>query len=269
MYRIHPIRTGTLTSPKDAFTYLFDRETDVVIPTLSFLLEPTDPDRPTCLVDTGVRAREDEYIERHDKIVGPPYGGPEPLLDGLAERDVDAGEVDHVILTHLHHDHVANVDQFPDAEFVCQRDEWEVATDPLPLFDYLYPDEEMDWLADHGVTLVDGETTLADGIDLVPTPGHTEGSQSVVVETEAGPHALIADLAYTRHNLDPGREYIVDAAGRYLPATPAPELSYIPPGLHVDVEAAYDSIERLRDRVGPDGVIIPGHDAEYHDEYPA
>jgi hypothetical protein len=28
MYRIHPIRTGTLTSPKDALTYKFDRETD-------------------------------------------------------------------------------------------------------------------------------------------------------------------------------------------------------------------------------------------------
>lgn len=268
MYRIHPIRTGTLTSPKDALTYKFDREIDVVFPSLSFLLEPTDADRPTCLVDTGVRPREDPYIQRRGKIVGPPYGGPEPLLDGLADRGVEPQDVDIVLLSHLHHDHVGNVAAFPDAEFVCQRDEWETAMDPLALFEDSYPDPDLDWLDDHGVTLVDGETSIADGIDLVPTPGHTEGSQSVVVETTAGPHALIADLAYTQHNLDPSREYIVDAAGRHLPVTPDADLPYIPPGTHVDVAAAYDSIERVRDRVGADGEIIPGHDAEYATEYP-
>ncbi len=268
MYRIHPIRTGTLTSPKDALTYKFDRDFDVVFPSLSFLVEPTDDDRPTCLVDTGVRSREDPYIERRGKIVGPPYGGPEPLLEGLADREVEPADVDMVLLSHLHHDHVGNVAEFPDAEFVCQRDEWDAAMAPIPLLEAAYSDVDLEWLDDHGVTFVDGETSVADGLDLVPTPGHTEGSQSVVVETADGPHALIADLAYTQHNLDPGREHIVDGAGRHLPVTSDPDLSYIPPGTHVDVAAAYDSIERIRRRVGPDGVIIPGHDAEYARVYP-
>lgn len=269
MYRIHPIRMGTLTSPKDALTYKFDRETTVVFPSLAFLLEPTEAGRPVCLVDTGVRPREDAYIRRRGKIVGPPYGGPEPLLEGLANRGYEPDDIDQVLLSHLHHDHVGNVSEFPHAEFVCQRDEWEAAFDPIPLLADAYPDVDLEWLEEHGITLVDGETSVAEGIDLVPTPGHSEGSQSVVVETTAGPHALIADLAYTQHNLDPSREHIVDGAGRHLPVTPDPDLPYIPPGTHVDVAAAYDSIERIRDRVGPNGEIIPGHDAEYAAEYPA
>ncbi|MFB6310231.1 MAG: N-acyl homoserine lactonase family protein [Salinirussus sp.] len=268
MYTIHPIKSGTLTSPKNALTYKHDPHTDVVFPTLSFLLQSTD-DGPTVLIDTGVRPREDPYIERRGKIVGPPYGGPEPVRDGLAEYGLGPADVDTVILTHLHHDHVGNVNLFPDVRFVCQREEWETARDPLPLYVDSYPDVDVDWLADNAdLDLVDGETDLAPGITLVPTPGHTEGSQSVIVETSAGPHALIADLAYNQHNLDPGRDHIIDAAGRYLPVTPRPDLPYIPPGTLVDIPEAYDSIERIRDRVGSDGAIIPGHDPEYAPEYP-
>lgn len=116
-------------------------------------------------------------------------------------------------------------------------------------------------------TLVDGCCQLRTGIELIPTPGHTEGSQSVVVETDGGPHALVGDLAYTRHNLEPSLSEIVDANGETVAVTPT-DHDYVPPGTVVDVAACYRSMERIRDRVGPDGVILPGHDAELATEYP-
>jgi glyoxylase-like metal-dependent hydrolase (beta-lactamase superfamily II) len=108
---------------------------------------------------------------------------------------------------------------------------------------------------------------LRDGIELVPTPGHTEGSQSVVVETTGGTHALVGDLAYTQHNLRPGLSSIVDATGEMLTVTSV-GWNYVPPGTVVDVAACYESIRRLRDRVGRGGMILPGHDASLAGRYP-
>lgn len=268
MYRIRPIRCGTLTSFKDALTLKLDRDLEVTFPVLSFLVTATAPDDDTIvLVDTGLKHRDDEYIQRRGKQVGPPGGGPEPLLAGLDAAGYTPEDVDAVVLTHCHHDHVANVGLFPDADLVVQRAELDAAVDPLPVFDETYPDDDLATIRAAEPTVVDGEHRLRDGIELVPTPGHTEGSQSVLVETAAGTHALVSDLAYTRHNLAPGLDHIVDATGERLAVTPV-GADYVPPGTVVDVRACYESIRRLREAVSPDGVLLPGHDAELADSYP-
>jgi len=41
---------------------------------------------------------------------------------------------------------------------------------------------------------------------------------------------------------------------------------YVPPGLHVDVAACYESVARLRERVGSDDVLLGTHDPEVLDE---
>lgn len=268
VYCIHPIRVGTLTSNKDALTLNLDRNVEVTFPVVSFLITPTAPDDDAVVVvDTGVRQWDDDYILRRGKTVGPPGGGPEPLVEGLADAGIAPQDVDTLVLTHCHHDHIANVGLFPDADLVVQHAELEAANDPLPVFAETYPDQDLATVRAAEPTVVDGEHHLREGIDLLPTPGHTEGSQSVLVTTAHGIHALVGDLAYTRHNLDPGLSSIVDAAGECLAVTPV-ESDYVPPGTVVDVAACYESIRRLRDRIGPDGVILPGHDAELATSYP-
>ena len=142
------------------------------------------------------------------------------------------------------------------------------ASDPLPVLADTYLDDVVETLADLETTVLDGGFRLRPGIDLVPTPGHTMGSQSVIVETAEGPCALVGDLAYSRHNLQPGLTSILDADGATVETT-AVEADYLPPGIHVDVAACYASVERLRERVGEGGRLLPGHDAELPERIPA
>jgi glyoxylase-like metal-dependent hydrolase (beta-lactamase superfamily II) len=89
-----------------------------------------NPDDDTAIVvDTGVKATDENGKVRGRKIEG---GGPAPILSGMAEYGVSPGEVDYVILTHLHWDHADNNEMFPNAEFLVQKDELEHAQDPIP-----------------------------------------------------------------------------------------------------------------------------------------
>ena len=260
MYAIHPILCGTLSSTKSALTYRVDRGMDFEFPIYAFLVVPVDPDDETVvLVDTGLVSTDSAYMRGRGRDVGAPGGGAQPLVDGLAEYGYVPKDVDIVVLTHLHHDHTANIDRFDDAEFVVQRRELDAARDPIPILASAYRDGALAELDAQTIRIVDGDTELRDGIDLLLTPGHTEGMQSVVVETAAGPCALIGDLAYGQHNLQPGLETIRDASGRAQRVTPM-EMDYIPPGTHVDVAACYESIARLRERVGPAGLLVSSHD---------
>lgn len=268
MYTIRPIRCGTLTSFKNAQTYRIDHDTEVTFPVLSFLVLPTDPDDETViLVDTGVKSADSAYMREHGRTVGPPGGGPEPLVDGLAAHGVAPADVDTVVLTHLHHDHSSNNDLFENAEFFVQSTELSAARSPPPIFADAYPRDNVDALERMDLTAIDGEHAVRPGLDLVPTPGHTIGSQSVVVETAGGPHVLMADLAYSRHNLEPGLTAIRDADGDVIETTSV-DADFLPPGLFEDLRACYESVEILRERVGSEGVFLPGHDAELADRYP-
>ena len=63
-----------------------------------------------------------------------------------------------------------------------------------------------EWVDFAGATYVehDGEAEVLPGIRLLPTPGHTAGHQSVLVETDEGPVVLGGDVAYTFRELGTG-----------------------------------------------------------------
>jgi N-acyl homoserine lactone hydrolase len=251
MYTIHPIQCGTLDSLKGNYTYLLDQCEEMRISVLSFLITADDPaDDTVIVVDTGLEATDGTGRKKG--------GGPDPLLAGLADHGVSPEEVDFVILSHLHHDHTSNNLLFEGSEFLVQREELAAARDPLPAMRGAYDDANTATLDDLDVTLVDGGYRLREGIELLLTPGHSRGLQSVLVETANGPYALISDLAYCRHNLDPSVTSIVDAAGRTIETTPS-DADYVPPGIHVDLGACYSSIARIRECV-PDGHLLAGHD---------
>jgi glyoxylase-like metal-dependent hydrolase (beta-lactamase superfamily II) len=254
-YEIHPITCATLDSTKGSFTYLVDEGVELSIPVLTFLLDPDDPADPVILVDTGIAEPDERGLVNGKPVEG---GGFAPLERGLADRGYDAADVDYVVLTHLHHDHTGNVGRFPNAEYVVQKRELASAEDPLDIMDRVYDPGHLDALKRQAVRVVDGDYSLAPGVELLLAPGHTPGMQALVVETAAGTYGLTADLAYCEHNLDPSLSEIVDGAGERIPTTPQ-DVEYLPPGIHVDVAACCESVERLRAAVGPDGTLVPGH----------
>src|SRR5690242_12017042 len=131
------------------------------------------------LVDTGLTALHPAVADMDPRPVP---------LSGQAGFDV-AG-IDIVINTHLHFDHCGGNHLFAGRPTYVQRRELE---DARSLDDYTI----RDWVDAPGVHYVpvDGELEVLPGVRLVPAPGHTPGSQVVVVETGRRPAVIAGDTA--------------------------------------------------------------------------
>lgn len=105
-------------------------------------------------------------------------GGPserELLLLALANNQVTPEEIVSVVCTHGHIDHIGNANLFPHATFFSGRDR--AVGDRF-------------W----SLQLAAGPVTIADGIQLMASPGHTSEDISVLVETPGGVVAIAGDV---------------------------------------------------------------------------
>jgi N-acyl homoserine lactone hydrolase len=161
-------------------------------------------------------------------------GDRQALLAALARRGIEPAGVAAVVLSHLHFDHVANVECFPGAEVVVHADELSYfeqqgAADPaMPL--YLVAG-----LRAHArLKVVTGEPELARGVTLIRTPGHTAGHCSLVLATGRERVVLAQDAIKVRSEIVAGGP----AAAFSLP----------------DARASVARILSLAD------LVVPGHD---------
>ena len=137
------------------------------------------------LVDTGM-------TELHPLLVDM-----EPRLRPLSEQDFDLAGVDIVVNTHLHADHIGGNHLFAGRPIYVQRRELDDARieEPYTIREWLEP-------PDVRYVPVDGELELFSGVRLLPAPGHTPGSQVVVVETGERPIVVGGDMAVWFGELD-------------------------------------------------------------------
>jgi glyoxylase-like metal-dependent hydrolase (beta-lactamase superfamily II) len=125
------------------------------------------------LVDTGIGPAGGEAAR---------WLGTSGRLPGLlAAAGVEAGDVDTVVLTHIHLDHTgwnmaAELPRFENAAYVVQAAEVEHAHGTATYENLIRPIAEAGQLR-----IVEGEALIA-GVRLLPTPGHTPGHQSVVTD---------------------------------------------------------------------------------------
>lgn len=128
------------------------------------------------------------------------------MIDSTPELDSEWGirfdasliprDVACVINTHLHFDHCGGNRLFAGTPIHVQRTEREAARAK----DYTIPD----WVEFEGATYVehDGEAEIVSGVRVLPTPGHTPGHQSVLVDTDDGLVVLAGDVGYTWGQFD-------------------------------------------------------------------
>jgi N-acyl homoserine lactone hydrolase len=156
---------------------------------------------------------------QHRVLVDTSFGDPErtmelqPLFKVRAALSLEAvlrkaacppEEIDLVIISHLHWDHCENLELFPNATLVVQREEMRQALEPLDIFAVAYNSPTIgrhpSWLGKH-FSFAAGDEEILKGLHLVRTPGHTLGHQSVVVEATSKRYGIAADLFPLYENL--------------------------------------------------------------------
>ncbi len=103
-----------------------------------------------------------------------------PLPDALQRHGLRLDEVWMVVNCHLHFDHVGGNPLLAGRPVVCQRRELATARAGG------YTGERLVDFPGARYELVDGEAEVVRGVHVVPTPGHVEGHQSLVVECDDG-----------------------------------------------------------------------------------
>ena len=197
------------------------------------------------VVDTGTKQG---VIEQHGLTF---IRSPTEALSALG---FDPEKVETVILTHLHFDHIGNIDQFPAARFHLPLAEMHYATGPdmehyfvrrpydpkqiALVLDYLYQGR----VNLHGKTL-----ELAPGLSLHVLGGHTAGQAIVRVHTKRGWVVLASDTLHYYEELE-----------RSIPFAVAQDVAAM--------LAAHPIIRSLADS---DGHIVPAHDPIIMRKYPA
>lgn len=121
----------------------------------------------TVLIDTGIGPKPRAFVSE-------PEGR---LLDELARHGVAPADVDIVVHTHLHVDHVGWDGSFPNARYVVHEDDWSFFMSAESLAARAHLREKVQPLTN--VERVNGEMEIVPGVLLLPTPGHTPGHMSV------------------------------------------------------------------------------------------
>ncbi|MFI0424230.1 N-acyl homoserine lactonase family protein [Spongiactinospora sp. 9N601] len=244
--RIVPLRVGRSRNvPMEAAVYGHPHGETVDIIMFMFVVEAGDR---LILVDSGTL--DPEYVRRYHPYDFARDPDSEPSIV-LREHGYDPADFDTVVNTHLHWDHCSNNGMFPNARVLVNKKELEYAIDPLPIHRRAYeklPGIQAPWMAAWDrIETVTGEHRICPGVTVVPLPGHTPGSQGVLVETGGGRYLIAGDAlgVYENWNTEDWRDSV-------------------PPTIHTNVIECFETFEYI---ASLSCEVIPSHDGRIAEVY--
>jgi glyoxylase-like metal-dependent hydrolase (beta-lactamase superfamily II) len=167
-------------------------------------------------------------------------------LEVLALLGIEPEDVDHVLITHMHHDHVGNLRRFPRATFSISRQEYDFCTGPLvrrELFGKLFDLDAIDAVvalqAEGRLQVIEADGSLFPGMRVSWVGGHSPGQVITEVSTTSGNVVLASDAIHFYDELELDRPFWV----------------------FTDLEESYRAYERLRALAAtPRTTVVAGHD---------
>ena len=181
-------------------------------------------------------------------------GPDDSLTQKLHALEYDPANVRKIIVSHLHFDHIGGIAEVPQAELIVSRDEWRQLSCPHPERDFILrehielpgarwrqidfaPTDDPLFAPFGGCYDVMGDESMI----LLPTPGHTPGSMSMLARSNVFPPLLfVGDLTYEVEML----------MKDLVPGTGDP----------TQLRSSFAKVRALKEQL-PDLVVLPAHDA--------
>jgi glyoxylase-like metal-dependent hydrolase (beta-lactamase superfamily II) len=247
---------GGLLAPLRALGIGQSKEDYANVPVPSYLVR--HPTVGPILIDTGLHPSV-ASDPKHNMGRLASYFSLEPGADvtsQLRTKGLGPGDIEVVILTHLHTDHASAISEFPESVFVVSAEEWravnEVRIPQLKGYvpkhydhavDYRTVDFDAGYIESYGPF---GRTMdlFGDGsVRLAYTPGHTAGHMSVILKLPRRDFVIAADVAYSWRQFEGGPEpYQVHDRHNW--------------------RRSLREMQAYR-RAYPYALIVPGHDQEF------
>jgi len=224
-YKIYPILTCKLVLDKGLFTYRRNHGEKILFPVFAWLIKGGEE---TILVDAGCSLSE---MARYSSLATEGEEGP-PIEESIKKLSISVTDIKTIVLTHLHLDHFLNAKKFSQAKLVVQEEELKFAMEPHPLFSKSY---NTAWYEGLDLETISGDSEILPGVDILFTPGHSPGGQSISVATEQG-KAVITGFCAIDENFGPEGDIV--------------------PGIHSNLFQLYESIIKIREVAD---IIIPSH----------
>ena len=239
-YTIRPLLNGTCQVAGHHAYYQGDPEARYTFLLLVWLIE--GPEGPM-LVDTGLTHVDDMNQGAAHVLAEPIVQTPEEDICAQLQRHGHTpADIRCVFITHLHFDHVDQLDLYENARLVVSKRGLAeaLATDPswAPAKTLALLDDS----AKHRTIAVDDDE-IYPGIDVVWTGGHSPCSQVVYMRTAVGDVALAGDAIFRVDQLESG----------------------VPIGIWHDLNDARQAIDKLNAR---QAIILPSHDPDVFARFP-
>jgi N-acyl homoserine lactone hydrolase len=233
-YSIYPIALCEGPRPNAHFAYR--SEESGMVNTACYIWYIAGPG-PKILVDAGADAEifTSRGMAETDII---------SVKDSFDKLGIKPEDIDIVLVSHLHCDHIGLGHLFKNAVFVVQKKELEYARKPHPIDAILYDPGTWENL---NLEVIDGDKEIVPNVSVILTPGHTPGGQSVEVGTTAG-KAIITGFCSTLKTFSPTKSMQQRGWEVTLPT------------LHHDAIEAYNSVLLVKRRAD---IILPLHEQEF------